>query len=435
MDAKLQRKLKRLGVVKGLRTPRPSTPEKPPAFPQHLNTASATEATVPGEVIETDYGPVWVERVEYASTHQQGRYRLGDVASLSQKALALLGTADLGAHPAFLDTETTGLARGTGTLAFLIGVGIWEDTKLALHLIFLRDPGEEPAVLHYLADSLSAATGLVTFNGRGFDVPLLENRFILNRIVPNWTALPHLDLLSPARTLWREHLPSRRLGVLETEILDIVRTGEDIPAWMIPDLYRQFLRDGDTPEVQYAMTRIFYHNRIDVLSLVTLLVHMARLVDTPEHIGPEATEWIGLGRLYDRNGHADTALAAWERAVSGDDGEELDAEVAARVWKRIGLYHKRQENWAAALHTWERWIQQIPWAIDPLVEKAKYYEWKAHDLAQALKETERALRRVGLPANQHKTMSLQRLRWLAKLEHRRARLQRKCARADEASDS
>jgi hypothetical protein len=314
-----------------------------------------------------------------------------------------------------LDTETTGLARGAGTLAFLIGVGVWEGETLTLHLVFLQDPAQEAGALRYVADVLDKATGLVTFNGRGFDVPILESRFILNRLPPRWSALPHLDLLSTARSLWRDHLASRRLIVLEEEILGITRDEEDVPSWMIPALYRQYLLDGDPS----AMARVFYHNRVDVLTLVTLLVHVAGLVEAPESFAPAVGEWVGLGRIYQKAGHQARALAAWERAVGGDDGE-LEPDTATRVWREIGLHYKRGEDWPRALEVWQTWAAQLPWDIEPFVERAKYYEWKLQDYATALAETERALQRArAYPKGRR------RLHCLAALQHRRERLLRK----------
>jgi hypothetical protein len=323
-----------------------------------------------------------------------------------------LGVPDLGPHPAFLDTETTGLARGTGTLAFLIGIGVWDGASLMLHLVFIQDPAQEAVALQYVADVLESATGLVTFNGCGFDVPILESRFILNRLPPLWSSMPHLDLLSTARSLWRDHLSSRRLVVLEEEILEITRDEEDVPSWLIPTLYRQYLLEGETSE----MARVFYHNRVDVLSLAALLIHVSRLVETPERLTPAAAEWVGLGRIYQKAECQAEALAAWERAVSGEDGE-LEPDTATRVWREIGLYYKRDANWSRALEIWQTWAAQLPWDIEPFVECAKYYEWKARDCAAALAETERALHRA-----QAYPKGRQRLRWLTALQHRRERL-------------
>ncbi len=409
MDKDLLQRLRRMGVVKGLRS---TTAEAVAASKTHEPQGRAASIPLPGGLVETPYGEVWVERCHYPAETRQGAYVLRELAAVSEEAHTLLGVPGLGPHPAFLDTETTGLARGAGTLAFLIGVGVWDGEALALHLVFLQDPAQEAGALRYVADVLDTASGLVTFNGLGFDVPILESRFILNRLPPRWSTLPHLDLLSTARSLWRDHLSSRRLIVLEDEILEIARDEEDVPSWMIPALYRQYLAEGETSE----MARVFYHNRVDVLSLVSLLVHVARLVEAPESLAPAAAEWVGLGRIYQKAGHQARALAAWERAVAGEDGE-LESDTATRVWREIGLHYKRGEDWPRALEVWQAWAAQLPWDIEPFVERAKYYEWKVRDCAAALTETERALRRAR--AYPH---GRQRLRCLAALQHRRERL-------------
>lgn len=380
--------------------------------------ASRSTVGLPGAVHGTDHRQFWLARRSYEPAYVHGAYALGQLATVSEPALALLGVPDLGPRPAFLDTETTGLAGGTGTLAFLIGVGVWTGDDLDLHLIFMRDPSEEPAALHHLTSVLAGATGIVTFNGRGFDVPILQTRYIVNRMPPTALVLPHLDLLTVARQLWRDHLPSRRLGVLETQILRVIRTGQDIESALIPYLYRVYLETGETVD----MVRIFYHNEIDVLSLASLLVHVARMVDEPEGMRLAPAEWVGVGRVFDRAGREDDAMAAWRRAVSGEDGE-LDASCAARLWDEIGARHRRRGDLDAALKVWDAWMAADPWAVSPLVEKAKYYEWAARDLAQALVCTEQALRRAGaLPRG------MERFRVLADLGHRRERLQRRLAR-------
>ncbi len=411
MKDDLRRRLRRLGVVKGFRDIADRQAQAP--MPRK-------NRALPGAEILTEHGALWVEQRTYPGEHRHGGYPLAALAALSADASALLGTPELGARPAFLDTETTGLSGGAGTLAFLIGVGVWQKDHLALHLIFMRDPAEEAAALRYLAEILASATSLVTFNGLGFDVPILESRFVLNRLSPGWMALPHLDLLPVARQLWRDHLPSRRLIALEEEILAVARAETDLPSWMIPGLYRQYLRTGDARE----MARIFYHNRVDVLSLVTLLAHAGRMLTAPHEMSLAAAEWAGVGRMYDRAECEVDAFAAWERALSGET-EELAPEVAARLWREMGLRYKRREAWPQALAIWQQWIDWLPDAVEPLVERAKYHEWTTHDLAAAFAATQEALRR----AERH-PQGQRRRRTLAELHHRRERLERKIEAAE-----
>jgi len=411
VDDKFREQLKRLGVVKGLKALQPA-PATPPAEPSRQ-----ASSTLPGEEIVTQYGPVWVEKRVYPSIHPHGRYALGEMQRLSAEGLALFGVPSLGARPAFLDTETTGLAGGAGTLVFLTGIGVWSEDALTLHLVFLRSPDEELAAMHYIEDVLNGATGLVSFNGTGFDLPLLETRFILNRMAPRWRALPHLDLLTVARQLWRDHLESRRLGVLETAILRVQRAEVDIESALIPWLYRQYLDTGDTAD----MARVFYHNRIDVLSLVSLLVHVTRMVTSPELMALAPGEWAGVGRVYDRAGREAEAFSAWERALVQESGT-LDEDTAARLWCEMALRHKRCGAWERAFALWDAWATYHPLAVEPLVERAKYYEWTTSDLRTALAETDAALNR----AERH-PKSLKRAQLLSELRHRKERLERKLA--------
>jgi hypothetical protein len=415
MDDELRRKLKRLGVVKGFRNLQTPAKKSPKTSPH--------DTDLPGEVHNTEHGPVWAVRRRYPGETRHGSYALAALTQIPPETLQLFCEPSLGPHPAFLDTETTGLAGSAGTLAFMVGLGIWQEEHLALHQVFLRDPDEESAAMRYLDALLQRATGLVTFNGLTFDLPLLESRFILQRLPPRWRQLPHLDLLRVARRLWRDHLPSRRLSYLEEHVLDIHRTDDDIPGHLIPFVYRQYLRSGQTHQIR----QIFYHNEVDILSLVTLLTHTGRLLHEPETLTSAATEWVGIGRVYDEAECIDEAEAAWQRALEEDT---LPDDVAARLWREMALRHKRAERWAPALAIWEDWAQRQPWAVEPLVERAKYYEWRNKALGRALDATECALKRA---AQWPKGFARQRT--LADLRHRQARLQRKLDDNDTVSES
>ena len=411
MDESLRQRLRKLGVVKGLSGLK-ADPEPGPA--------GRSVAVLPGTETSVGEGVFWLDLRHYDRAYTHGRYALSGLEDVPETALELLGVPDLGDRPAFLDTETTGLAGGAGTLAFLVGVGVRTDGGFDLHLIFMRDPDEEPAALAYLTELLSGVTGLVTFNGRGFDVPLLETRYVMNRMVPTPLALPHLDLLTVARRLWRDHLPSRRLGELERHILDVTRTEEDLDSGLIPWMYRQYLATGDAHE----MVRVLYHNEIDVLSLASLLVHAARMVETPAEMALASAEWAGIGRVYDRAGREDEAFRAWQVALSGEM-DELDASCAARLWQEMGVRFKRRKAWPEALAIWDTWIDRLPGDVVPLVEKAKYYEWTLRDLGEALACTEVALARAAAHPK-----GMRRFGILGELEHREERLKRKLARAE-----
>lgn len=341
---------------------------------------------LPGLEITTPHGPTWCLRHRYTGQDRHGAYRLESWHTIPDDLYQRVSGVAPGARPVFLDTETTGLAGGAGTFAFLIGLGVWEDDGLTLELIFLRTPEEEAAALAYVEQRLASASALVTFNGLGFDVPVLENRCLLNRVSASWRSLPHLDLLPVARMLWRDHLPSRRLGALEEALLDVQRTVEDVPSWLIPQLYRDYLRWGHASLIQ----PVLYHNRIDVLSLVTLLACAGERLARPESLTLSAAEWAGLGRLWARAGDPERARQAWLRALEAD----LPPEQAAALWRGLATERKQAGDWEQACALWQAWAERDPWTLEPLIELAKYCEWHVYDYAKAIHWTRQALERA-----------------------------------------
>jgi tetratricopeptide (TPR) repeat protein len=255
----------------------------------------------------------------------------------------------------------------------------------------MRSPAEEPALLTALADLLRERTLIVTFNGRGFDLPLLRARYLYNRrYLPNDArdvpllaeGAPHLDLLQPARRLWKRRLQSCRLIHLEEHILGATRTEEDVPGWLIPQLYVAYVRSGNAREMQ----RVFYHNGEDILSTTALAAQAIALVAEPHAADRPPTaprlhglDWFSLGRSYEQAGRLDEAEAAYRRAL-----EELHGSDLREVFGSLCGLLKRSRRWADAVAAWERWLTSVPGAdATPYIELAKYYEWEAHDLEQA----------------------------------------------------
>lgn len=332
------------------------------------------EEVVGGEVVETGEGPLLCVRRDYALDHRHGRSLLADAFADVAPALPLL--ARPGEEPAdarnllFLDTETTGLAGGTGTYAFLVGVGWIEDGRFLVTQYFMRDLDEEPALLAALGPRLAAASGIVTFNGGGFDVPLLETRFVLAR--RRWPAPAHVDLLRPARRVWSRRLADCRLGTVEREILGLERT-DDVAGALIPSLYFDFLRRRYAP----PLAGVFSHNRDDVLSLVALLAWFARaLREEPDVDGAE--DLAGLGRLWERLDPA-RAEACYERALE----RGLDGPAAHWVRLRLAWWAKRRREWDRACALWEAATHTGLPDPRPWEELAKYHEHCRRDLSMA----------------------------------------------------
>ncbi len=270
----LSERLKSLGVKVGAQDlPAPQPRQSPP----HVH---VLEQILSGHPLETHQGETFVVDEYYAADYQLGNSGIQLTAPLNRIA-EWAGEHRISEFPpqsfAFIDTETTGLSGGTGTYAFLIGAGRFEGDAFHLAQFFIRDPSEEPAHLAALEEFLAPCDALVTFNGKAFDIPLLNTRYIAQGWRPPFKESAHVDLLHLARRLWRDRLPSRTLGNLEVQILGATRTDEDVPGWMIPSLYFDFLRSGEAQPLK----SVFYHNAVDVVSMAALFNHMAGLLADP----------------------------------------------------------------------------------------------------------------------------------------------------------
>lgn len=218
----------------------------------------------------------------------------------------------------FLDTETTGLAGGTGTYVFLIGLAHLEEGELVLRQHLLRDLGAESAFVEHLKSEFEPFRACASYNGKTFDIPLLRTRFVMAIRSELTIDESHLDLLHPARRLWKDRFGSTTLRQLEESVLDDGRT-EDIPGSLIPDAYFHYLRKGDDAIIKPVLE----HNKRDVVSLVRIADRVARAVleartgRAPAH-APAA---YALARVFERTGELDAAFACLESAYY--DGDNL----------------------------------------------------------------------------------------------------------------
>lgn len=333
---------------------------------------------------------------------------------------AVTGPEDL----VFLDTETTGLAGGTGTLVVVAGLARLEGDRLRVRQFVLVDPATEAAFLQALTEELARARLLVTFNGRTFDWPVLEARYVLNRGIGCPPGLPHLDLLHPARRLYGADLESCRLTDLETHVLGARRNG-DIPGSEVPLRYHLLL-DG-RPE---PFREVLVHNRHDLETLAALTAHAAYLSYHGFNDGA-APAGAGPGQLLA------LARSCLER---GDDGragellkhilEQAGSRRRGAAWfaaaRLLSTLYRRQGRWEAAAALWSEIASSYPpGAVWALTELAKEREHRAHDFQTALALTQQALdlcrRRLllGSPRGRQE---------LEALEHRRRRLLRRLGR-------
>jgi|WetSurSiteA1Bulk_404760.scaffolds.fasta_scaffold00382_3 uncharacterized protein len=312
----------------------------------------------------------------------------------------------------FLDTETSGLAGGTGTFAFLIGVGRYTQEGFHLAQFFMRDPLEEPALLLALEEFLAPCQTVVSFNGKAFDVPLLNTRYTLQGWKSPFRNLAHVDLLHLSRRLWRDRLPSRTLGNLEVQILHASRTDEEIPGWMIPQLYFDFLRDGDARPLK----RVFYHNAMDVVSLAALLNHTSSLLEAPLNQSPiEYVDVAAVARLLEDLGHNEEATQLYENCLQ----VELPEEVYNGILYRLSMIHKHNNNYPAAISLWEQATTDRQ--LYAYEELAKYYEHHAQNPELALKWSHLAMDQI----DSYDILDSEKERWKNEFHHRLTRLQRK----------
>jgi uncharacterized protein len=349
------------------------------------------EERLPGTSTGSSSGPLFVSETARGDDTIHGLHAFGGLRAVSGASLALIAKdaeleyADV-SKAVFLDTETTGLGMGAGTYVFLVGAGYLDGNEFRVKQFFLTGPGHEITFLSELSDFLNRFTTIVTFNGKAFDLPLLENRYIRHRQPFPWVDPPHIDLLHPARRIWKRRLESCSLASLEAQILGLARSREDVPGWEIPSRYFRFQRTGDSRELE----GVFYHNLQDILSLATLMVHVDRVLADPVcGLITNGLDFLSLGKAYARGGETDTALVCFHEALR----RPMETVDRSDCLMRMATLQKRDRRWDAAVQIWETLIDQggEP-ALYGRVELSKYYEHVERDCMAALEQVQAALR-------------------------------------------
>jgi uncharacterized protein YprB with RNaseH-like and TPR domain len=373
------------------------------------------EEIAAGRFLDTGNGQIFLIEEDFPHSYIHGQVGLR-IGTTPQTIAEWAGDLEIAKQNletmVFLDTETSGLAGGTGTFAFLVGAGHYTQDGFHLVQFFMRDPLEEPALLLALEEFLAPCQTIVTFNGKAFDVPLLDTRYTLQGWKSPFRNLAHVDLLHLARRLWRDRLPSRTLANLEVQILRASRTDEEIPGWMIPQLYFDYLRDGDARPLK----RVFYHNAMDVVSLAALLNHTSSLLEYPfDQHSTEFTDLAAVARLLEELGHTDKATSLYEACLQA----ELPQDIYNDTLFRLSLLHKHNNNYIVAIPLWEQATEQKQ--VYAFEELAKYYEHHSQELELALKWTLLALDNIdssSLPDSEKNYLK-------SEFQHRLQRLHRK----------
>ena len=338
------------------------------------NPAAGREVVTPG-------GRHWEMERTWPSHYRHGVSDVGALIELPADILSELLSAGSGAEQinspperwAFLDTETTGLAGGSGTLAFLVGIGSITPAGFGLKQYFLRQPAEEPSLLSALTADLANYDVLVTYNGKAFDVPLLETRFLMNRQKAPFARLQHVDLLYGARRLWRLKLESCRLQDLERRILGHERVG-DVGGGFIPNLYFDYLRRSDPG----LLEPVFFHNAIDILSLACLTAVVPQAFREPARL-THGAELAGLARWL-----CNEDRLALARPMS-------DALVWETLW-RLADSERKLHRQAAAVAAWSELANvRNPFQGRALERLAMHYERTGKNPAMALECTHAAM--------------------------------------------
>ncbi len=390
------------------------------------------EEYVEGRVQQHAFGEFFVAEQSLPFGRPYGTVRIGDVAAADLAALNLfLEGLSLpeASRLVYLDTETTGLAGGAGTCAFLIGIGMVEGAQFVVRQFFLREYTEEKAALAALAEALDGRDGLVTFNGKTFDVPLLETRYTLARLRAPFSRLLHLDLLHPARRLWKLRLENCQLTNLERHVLGIAREG-DVPGSEIPGIYFDYLRTGDARGLQ----PVFFHNALDIISMAALAVEMARTLRAAQGEESAASrelrtqaglDLFSLSRIFERAGATDVSLATCRRALAAG----LPEPVEPRALWHLAAQHKRRREFEAAVEIW-RDLSRRPggYAVEAYRELAIHFEHRRRDAQSALEFTKAALALLGADAHA-RSNGLVRDEHLKHFTHRKTRLERKLSRS------
>ena len=290
----------------------------------------------------------------------------------------------------FLDTETTGLAGGTGTYAFLTGIGWWDSGGLQVEQFFMRDFADEHSVLCELAERIAERPVLVTFNGKTFDWPLLESRFTMTRRIAAPKLAAHLDLLHPARALWRLRLGSVRLVELEREVLDARRLGwhreDDVASALIPQFYFDYLRGGSAA----PLAGVVRHNQLDLRGLAALFGKINSVLAEQELEEADGRDLFGLSRFLYRRGEAPRAAKMCSKAIEAG----LPAEHRQQASRELALMAKRRGDHAEAAQLWRTLLKGSQHGIEACEQLAIHFERREKNLAQAMEYAQLGLTKL-----------------------------------------
>jgi uncharacterized protein len=364
-----------------------------------------------GNISKNKNGTFITVKKRYPLSYIHGGISLGKLLETSRDNISLLMAKDNDysdiSNALFIDTETTGLSGGAGTVAFLIGTGFFDNDMFVVKQFFMRDYDEENALLTAFNELLSGYSMIVTFNGKAFDWNLILSRFIFNRIKPSINEPVNIDLLYPARRIWKNKLENCRLINLEEKILGEFRD-DDIPGELIPSMYFNYIENRDTVEIK----KIFHHNRLDILSMVSLLKKLCSMIERPFEKTDGNHELLGAGRIFEFNEEYDISIECLEKCLHSKNGY-----IRQTATRRLSYMYKKKQDYQKAVKHWKGMISQNRnLSMFPVIELAKYYEHKEKNPGKALDIVKGAVRTGLLMENRNKTYFYDIKKRIARLE-------------------
>ena len=278
----------------------------------------------------------------------------------------------------FIDTETTGLAGGTGTFAFLVGIGYFTENNFVVKQFFMTDPSAEKHLINALEVEFRKFSVFVSFNGKSFDIPLLKTRFILNQ--RNFKQIENLDLLHLSRRLWKNVLDNCSLQNLEKNVLHKHRDlTNDIPGSEIPQVYFDYLENKDAS----LLKNVFHHNKIDIISMAALLKNISVLLDIRKLLkNPSHNNLVEIGKLFEDCEDFDSAKNIYNIELANNPQNKNCIKKLSFLYKKITQISEAEKLWQKAADMNE---------IYAFIELAKIEEHRRHDFEKALQYTEKAI--------------------------------------------
>ncbi len=340
---------------------------------------------VEGEWFESNNQRIFLRKKLYQSGYHHGRINLAsqydpkdyDEIWGTSKITDLKLTDFL-----FLDTETSSLNLGSGALVFLFGCCFFGENGFEILQVFIEDPSQEPLFLSYLDNWLTRFKCLVSYNGKSFDIPVLRTRFVLNRIPPSIQQFKHIDLLHTARRIWKYDLDSKKLSDIEQKILEFQRNEDEIPGWLVPQIYQDYVQNG----IADPLKGVFYHNEIDVVSLAALFLLINQKLSMEDF---EGNENISIGEIYKRSRKFQQADRYFKNALENNP----DNHFKEKILMNFAYSLKNQERLIEMCEIWEQLAENGN--LTACVELAKYYEHHKRDYQTAVLWTNTALNLAG----------------------------------------